>query len=189
MRRVSGTTFADEAAHPRILIVRARSSLRSEQRHHIDHHALTAKVNGDSRGARTDWTKVLARLVGVVKSSAPWKTKTGTAKSSPRAFAVSTPRCARLRDQALGAQHLPVEPVADIVRSVVGGIEREADHGRDEEIGALEQIRPLALDGVSAAIGVRRCTNVFPLAADARLPETHRLLEPCGVGHTIGCLR
>ena len=46
-------------------------------------------VTNALRGAWMDSTKVLARLVGVVKSSAPWKTKTGTAKSPPSAFAVS----------------------------------------------------------------------------------------------------
>src|SRR5207245_1191995 len=98
-------------------------------------------------------------------------------------------RCARLRNQALGAQYLPVEPVVDIVRSVVGSIKCEADHGRDKEIGALEQIRPSALYGVSTAIGVRRRSNVFELADGARLAESHRLLEQRVVGHTIVSLR
>jgi hypothetical protein len=41
------------------------------------------------RGARIELTKLLARLVGVVKSSAPWMTKTGMANSPPSAVAVS----------------------------------------------------------------------------------------------------
>ena len=75
------------------------------------------------------------------------------------------------------------------MRSVAGSIQGEADHGRDKEIGALEQIRPPALYGVSTAIGIRRRSNVFELADGARLSESHRLLEQCVVGHPIVSLR
>jgi hypothetical protein len=52
-----------------------------------------------------------------------------------------------LRNQPLGTQVLPVEPVVDVAQRVAGSRQCEADHRCDEEIGAFEQIRPPALDG------------------------------------------
>jgi hypothetical protein len=102
----------------------------------------------------------------------------------------SRPERTRLRHQALRTQVLPVEPVVDVAQHLVRRHEGETEHGPDEHIGALEEVRPLALDGVSPAVRVRRRAHLSKLSNRALVPERGGLRQKPLVGHGVvaGCV-
>jgi plastocyanin len=73
---------------------------------------------------------------------------------------------------------LAVEPVVDVAQSVARRCEREAEHGRDEEVRAFELVRPPTLDGVAARASRRSSTvgvaqfGIRPVLRSLRLPGT-----------------
>ena len=122
-------------------------------------------------GASTPSTKALARLVGVVKSSEPWMTKTGTRESARER---GRRECTRLRHQPFGAQSLPIDPVVHVAHRVPGCGQREPQHARDESVRPFEQVRPSPLHLIAAAILVGRRADLFEFAKGARVAAAAR---------------
>ncbi|WP_157899105.1 hypothetical protein [Luteitalea pratensis] len=63
--------------------------------------------------------------------------------------------------------------------------EGEADHGKDEPVRALEQIRPLALHAIPTAVRIWGRANLAQLPTGARILEHLRLRQQFPIRHGV----